>query len=578
MRVRMVLWTLLLTVGLAPPARALTLTQVDQSTPWPGVVITQYRTSSPSADVWVAEIDLCADHIRVEATHTPTAYRTAASWGASVGVQVATNGDFYRTGPQVYGDAIGGGIQWPLDQTGLDPAYSSDWFYKDYGWIAFGHDWVDYTHTKWVKNHASNYGTLGGYEPGTVAPPPPLGTLALVSGFPELVIEGEVYTCSSPTDSSCFPDRSDMRDRHPRTAMGLTADRQTFLLVVVDGRTSTSSGMYGAELADLMGQLGAYVAFNLDGGGSSQMWVDGDGTINNASGNNLGNGLRGVANHWGVFAGAAGGMPQRPEHCVSSTPCHTIPPPGDILESDGPCAWLFGDPQYWREESVGYGDHLYWTNAFTSDEPGNWAGWQLDFEQAGEYLLEVWVDDTFGVYDNARYQVVADGQSSTVHVDQGAAAGWTEVGTYHFAQGGGQYLAVFDNVSGSVASDQHIVADAIQLTRVDAYCGDGTCDAGEDCFGCAADCPPVTEIPGNGIDDDCDGEIDEVTNPTDPDAGVDPTGDASVVVTADASPSGGGSKGGCGCAAGRPAPEAALPWIGLLLLGLCWRRRARRPR
>ena len=68
-----------------------------------------------------------------------------------------------------------------------------------------------------------------------------------------------------------------MRDRHPRTAMGLSRDKQTFLLVVVDGRSGRSSGMYGTELAALMDKLGAWTALNLDGGGSSQMWVDGDG-------------------------------------------------------------------------------------------------------------------------------------------------------------------------------------------------------------------------------------------------------------------------------------------------------------
>jgi DNA-binding NarL/FixJ family response regulator len=41
------------------------------------------------------------------------------------------------------------------------------------------------------------------------------------------VIEGTPITCSSPTASSCFPDRSDMRDRHPRSAIGLTAGCRT---------------------------------------------------------------------------------------------------------------------------------------------------------------------------------------------------------------------------------------------------------------------------------------------------------------------------------------------------------------
>ncbi len=58
--------------------------------------------------------------------------------------------------------------------------------------------------------------------------------------------------------------------RHPRTAAGLTADGATLLLVVIDGRQpGWSVGMTLVELADLMIELGADDAVNLDGGGSS---------------------------------------------------------------------------------------------------------------------------------------------------------------------------------------------------------------------------------------------------------------------------------------------------------------------
>jgi MYXO-CTERM domain-containing protein len=308
--------TLLLGISLSAVAHAVTITSQSETTPFPGIRLVALRTSSPTTRAWATYVDLCNDYVHVDATTAPSSLRSTGAWAASVGAQVATNGDFYRTGPvRVYGQAVGSGTVWPAAQTGTDPAYASEWYYQDYGWIAFGPDWVDFTHTGYVKKHPQDYDVREGFRPTEVTHAVPPGTLALVSGFPALVVEGERVTCSSPTATSCFPDRSDMRDRHPRTAMGLTQDRRTFLLVVVDGRTSVSAGMYGTELAELMDKLGAWQAYNLDGGGSTQMWVDGQSYVNSATGNNGGS-IRSVANHWGVFAGTAGGKSRKPGHCV----------------------------------------------------------------------------------------------------------------------------------------------------------------------------------------------------------------------------------------------------------------------
>ena len=62
--------------------------------------------------------------------------------------------------------------------------------------------------------------------------------------------------------------------RAPRTAVGLKEDG-TALLVVVDGRSSQSSGLTLEELANFLLKLGAKDAVNLDGGGSSEMVING---------------------------------------------------------------------------------------------------------------------------------------------------------------------------------------------------------------------------------------------------------------------------------------------------------------
>ena len=65
-----------------------------------------------------------------------------------------------------------------------------------------------------------------------------------------------------------------MRERHPRTAIGW--NDSYFYLVTVDGRQPhLSVGMTLNELARYLVSLGCREAMNLDGGGSTTMWVGG---------------------------------------------------------------------------------------------------------------------------------------------------------------------------------------------------------------------------------------------------------------------------------------------------------------
>lgn len=62
--------------------------------------------------------------------------------------------------------------------------------------------------------------------------------------------------------------------RHPRTAIGVT-DGGEIVIVVVDGRSKYSTGASLNELAWIMRRLGCVNAINLDGGGSSTLYVGG---------------------------------------------------------------------------------------------------------------------------------------------------------------------------------------------------------------------------------------------------------------------------------------------------------------
>lgn len=77
------------------------------------------------------------------------------------------------------------------------------------------------------------------------------------------------------------------RFRHPRSAIGVRPDG-TVLMLTVDGRHKNSAGMNLFELANVMKWLGCASAINLDGGGSTTLWVDGfgeNGVVNYPSDN-----------------------------------------------------------------------------------------------------------------------------------------------------------------------------------------------------------------------------------------------------------------------------------------------------
>lgn len=86
------------------------------------------------------------------------------------------------------------------------------------------------------------------------------------------------------------------KTKHPRTAVGTTAEGR-LMLVTVDGRQTISEGISLPDLSALMKRLGCVNAINLDGGGSTTMAVKGL-IANSISGSDE----RAVANGFLVFA------------------------------------------------------------------------------------------------------------------------------------------------------------------------------------------------------------------------------------------------------------------------------------
>jgi exopolysaccharide biosynthesis protein len=90
--------------------------------------------------------------------------------------------------------------------------------------------------------------------------------------YEDVLITGPLMVKSG--NKVLFPATSLTINKHPRTAIGIRNNRRV-ILVTLDGRTNEASGMTMNELADLMKLLGCHDAVNLDGGGSTTMWIRG---------------------------------------------------------------------------------------------------------------------------------------------------------------------------------------------------------------------------------------------------------------------------------------------------------------
>ncbi|CAM3897910.1 phosphodiester glycosidase family protein [Nocardioides zeicaulis] len=102
------------------------------------------------------------------------------------------------------------------------------------------------------------------------------GVWNTLSFGPALVADGEVLDGIDDVEVDTNFGNHSIQGDQPRTAVGVVGDNH-LLLVVVDGRdTGYSAGASMTELATLMKGLGALTAYNIDGGGSSTMFFDGE--------------------------------------------------------------------------------------------------------------------------------------------------------------------------------------------------------------------------------------------------------------------------------------------------------------
>lgn len=236
-----------------PPAEQATTAPISTDTEYHDdqidIVLTTMRVENTTvyvADVQIADISLLKTALAGN-TYARNLTETTSVQAANAGAILAINGDYY--GAQERGYVLRNGVLYRASaQSGTDA-------------LVIGAD----GNFRIITEGETSADTLvreGAWQVLTFGP---------------ALINGRQVTVSSSDEVGRA------MTSNPRTAIGQISEGH-YLLVVSDGRTKESTGLSLRQLAELMQSLGAQIAYNLDGGGSSTMVFQGR-VVNNPTTN-----------------------------------------------------------------------------------------------------------------------------------------------------------------------------------------------------------------------------------------------------------------------------------------------------
>jgi len=132
-----------------------------------------------------------------------------------------------------------------------------------------------------------NDGTMSIYDEKTITAQQliDLGVINTFSFGPALITEGAIIEGIDSVEIDTNFGNHSIQGSQPRSAIGMISANH-YIFIVVDGRSEGySKGMTLTELAEVLYNYGCIEAYNLDGGGSSTMYSDGE-VVNNPLGKN----------------------------------------------------------------------------------------------------------------------------------------------------------------------------------------------------------------------------------------------------------------------------------------------------
>ena len=223
---------------------AKTATVTDSSYKDDNITVNLSETTVNNTQVYVADITLSSsDYLKT--AFAQNAYGTNVTAKTSVTAAdnnaiLAVNGDYY--GANSTGYVIRNGVVY-RDTVREDSSNGDLAIYKDGSFKVIYEDQIS------AEQLAND------------------GVVNLLAFGPALVENGEIAVDTNTEVGQA-------KASNPRTAIGII-DENHYIIVVSDGRTSESKGLSLYQMAEVMKSYGAKTAYNLDGGGSSTLYFNG---------------------------------------------------------------------------------------------------------------------------------------------------------------------------------------------------------------------------------------------------------------------------------------------------------------
>lgn len=198
-------------------------------------------TTYENKRVHIVQINLSHPQVRLRASSAQERGMTPTEFSAKTAAVAVINGDFFDGNLNPVGLAAGDGAKWP--QSADTESWSflacddkNNCIIDDYQRV-----------TAWKREWTN---VVGGWQ----------------------ILLDPNFEWTRADDKACG---EFCTTEHPRTALGLSADRKTMWWVMVEGRQRNLSGLSLADTTRIFKKLGARWALNLDGGGSSGLLMNG---------------------------------------------------------------------------------------------------------------------------------------------------------------------------------------------------------------------------------------------------------------------------------------------------------------